>query len=99
MENIDLSDSWERALLAGRTKSATRRTWKRSSFLPTKPCAPPRAFVGRRARALRRGKARFSARWSGRMDGSTAVALVPPSAGIKKFRLIVTGHDDNGQSV
>jgi hypothetical protein len=26
-------------------------------------------------------------------------ALVPPSADIRKFRLVVTGHDDKGQSV
>ena len=33
------------------------------------------------------------------MVESPTAALVPPSADIKKFRLIVTGHDDGGQSV
>ena len=33
------------------------------------------------------------------MGGSPAAMFVPPSADIKKFRLIVTGHDDEGQSV
>ncbi len=33
------------------------------------------------------------------MDASPAAALVPPSADIRKFRLIVTGHDDKRQSV
>ena len=32
------------------------------------------------------------------MDAAAAPALVSPSADIKKFRLIVTGHDDDGQS-
>jgi hypothetical protein len=33
------------------------------------------------------------------MGGSPTPALVPPSADIKKFRLIVTGHEDEGKSV
>lgn len=33
------------------------------------------------------------------MYGSSVATLVPPSTDIKKFRLIVTGHDDEGQSV
>ena len=33
------------------------------------------------------------------MGGSPAAALVPPSADVKKYRLIVTGHDDKDQSV
>jgi hypothetical protein len=33
------------------------------------------------------------------MGGSPAAAFVPPSTDIEKFRLIVTGHDDEGQSV
>ena len=33
------------------------------------------------------------------MGVSPAPVLVPPSGDIKKFRLLVTGHDDHGQSV